>query len=334
MRDQFMETASDATEAVPAPLRAALGVASMNWFPAAGSNPLADQDPEGPLGDPHSIGIPALKYLAQQARDYAATQTLAKYVVPKTQDENMMGRVLPQVLSPIAKMQGNYDWFYDAPVTPPRLKKQPLLPKDIWTEQTMPLERIFSQAINMISPMDVNPIEAGFLLRSYTGGLGSMLMSGGDQLLTKLGVQFQRPTTPKDASDFPINKAFWSREPWGSSSKPVREMYDEWNKVEMVLNSLQHNMMKPNAPRVIDIMREHPEFIPGKLLEKGVEELAQFHDMRRIVLNSFQLPDEERADLLMQIDQAITRYAFDIMMAYNRIKRDPSITRRLLEGLP
>jgi hypothetical protein len=93
-------------------------------------------------------------------------------------------------------------------------------------------------------------------------------------------------------------------------------------------------MKKPNAPRVIDIMREHPEFLAARLLEMGVEELAQLHDLLRAVMNSYKLPDEERADLLMQVDQNITKYAHEIMMAYNRIKRDPNITRQLLEGLP
>ena len=334
MRNQFFESASDVTEAMPGPLKAALGVASMGYFPAAGVNALAEQPEDGPLGDPYSIGIPALKYLAQEAREYGATQTLAKYVVPKTPGENIGGRMAPQIASPILKMQGNYDWFFDAPVTPPRLESANMLEKDVWTEQTMPLERIISQAINMISPMKVNPIEAGFLVRAYTGGLGSMLMAGGDQLMTYLGVQPGRPSLPKDASDAPINKAFWSREPWGSNSKPVREMYDAWTNDERVLNSLQHNIQKADAGRVIDIMKEHPEFIPAKLLEKGVAELAQFHKMRRVVMNSYSLPDEERADLLMQIDQNITSYAHQIMMAYNNMKRDPSIAQRLMDGLP
>ena len=37
---------------------------------------------------------------------------------------------------------------------------------------------------------------------------------------------------------------------------------------------------------------------------------------------------------MMQIDQNITSYAHQIMMAYNNMKRDPSIAARLMEGIP
>jgi hypothetical protein len=334
MRDQFTDGMATGTQAMPEPLRHALGVASMGYFPAAGSSGSVDPSQRAEVeGDPFSLGTPVMEYIMNEARNYVATQTAARYIVPKTADENIIGRIAPQVISPIAKIMGNYDWFYDAPVTPPRLEEANLLPKDVWTEQTMPLERLLSQAINMIMPFELNPIEAGFALRAYTGGLGNQLIVGGDRLLTAIGAQGKRPGLPKDITDAPGVAGFWSREPYGSSSKPVRELYDEWARVERVLNSLEHNMAKPNADRTIEIMREHPEFMPAKILEMGVEKLGTLHKARRAVLGNYNISDEQRADTLMQLDQSITKFAYEIMMAYNKVKRDPGITARLLEGL-
>ena len=335
MRDQFTEGVATGTKAMPEPIRQALGVASMGYFPAMGSSGTVDPSERAEVeGDPFSVGTQAWEYIRNEAKNYMATQTAARYLIPKTADENVIARLAPQFISPLAKIMGNYDWFYDAPVTPPRLEQANLLPKDVWTEQTMPLERMFSAAINKVLPFELNPIEAGFALRAYTGGLGNQLIVGGDRLLTAIGAQGKRPGVPRDISDAPGIGGFWSREPYGSSSKPVRELYDEWAKVERVLNSLEHNMAKPNAKRTIDIMREHPEWMPAKILETGVEKLATLHKARRSVLSNYNISDEQRADTLMQIDQTITKFAYEIMMAYNKVKRDPSITAGLLEGLP
>jgi len=320
---------------MPEGLRMALGVASMGYFPTAGvAGPIPEDERAKVEGDPYSLNVPVSQYMMEQAREYVATQTAAKYVVPKSPNENIMGRISPQFVSPIAKIMSNYDWFFDSPITPPRLDRADLLAKDVWTEQTMPLEKMFSAAINTVSPVDINPMETGFLWRAYTGGLGSSLLSSGDQLLTAIGAQPSRPSVPKDITDVFPAKPFWSREPWGSSSKPVREMYDEWDRVKRVLNSMEHNKKAGDYDRTVDIMREHPEFMAGQILKKGVEELSVFHNARRSILANTNITDEHRADLLMMVDQNITKYAHEMMMAYYKVKRDPAITAQLFANLP
>ena len=332
MRDQFREGGAKFTDAMPASLRTALSMATMSYFPMHGIQPPVEHAARVE-GDPFMKDLPFMSMLAQEGLDYIQTSTMARYISPR-KEGNLLASIAPQFAAPGAIIKANYDPYFDAPVVPPRLASANLEPEDVYTEQTMPLEHMMAKALRMLPGLgQTNPIQAGFLWRRYTGSLGSMLLNQADMLMRETGMAGERPSTPRDATQKnPLVKPFYGRSPVGGNSKPVRELYDEWERVERVLNSMEHNKQLLKAGRLTDIMKDHPEWAAASLIEQAVGDLSAIHKQRRKVLDSYEIEDDVRADRLYELDQGMTQYAYIIMMAYNAMVRDPELGKALTSG--
>jgi hypothetical protein len=282
-------------------------------------------------GDPLAKNEHPLDYAKRNFLDYASTNTSARYLIP---EDNSLGSIAntaaPQFAAPFTQLLSNEDPFFRSPIEPWSIRNSKLLAADRFTEHTSPIE----MAISKMIPWDVSPIQAGHLVRRTTGSLGSALLAGADALGRGVGLFDQRPGVPKDATDAYLPQAFFSKEPFGSSSAPVRELYREWDRAEQVLNSMKHNAKLENmhgVGRIKEIMRDYPDWMAYEILKVGVEDLSAIHKARREVRSDLNMPDDERADRLFVYDQYMTQQAYMIMMAYNNMIRNPGIAGSLLD---
>jgi len=331
-RDGWMEGAHQISEKLPDWATQLAAGATMGNLPMFGAPDPAGMPRVEHGGDPMARGEHPLQYAQRNLRDYAATNTAARYFMPQ---DNSLGSLIntaaPQFLSPFSNIAVNRDPFFNSPIEPWGLRNKDLLAADRYTEHTSPIEH----AISKMLPWDTSPIEAGHLVRRTTGSLGSMLMAAADELGQGTGMFEERPGVPKDASDNFIRKAFFSKEPFGSSSEPVRELYRIWDEQQKVLNSLKHNRdlkTMRGIDRMKSIMHDHPEWAAATLVKKGVEDLTNLHDKRRKAKADMDMSDEERADLLFTYDQFMTQQAYIIVTAYHNLIRNPSIVGDLIAG--
>lgn len=329
-RDGWMEGAHKASEALPGWATKLAAGASMGNLPMYGV-----PDPSGMPrvehgGDPYARGESPLDYAKRNMSNYLSTNTAARYLMPEDKTlGSIANTAAPQFLSPFTQLATNRDPFFRSPIEPWSLRNAKLLAADRYTEHTSPIEHALSKMI----PWDVSPIEAGHLIRRTTGSLGSMLLAAADATGQATGMFPNRPGVTKDSTDLFLPKAFFSKEPFGSNSEPVREMYRVWDEQERVINSLQHTMKLGTASgmgRAKDIMRDYPEWIIAQVIKAGVEDLSSIHKARSEVKANENIDDDTRTDLLFAYDQYMTQQAHQIMMVYNKLLRDPSIIGNLL----
>jgi len=242
-----------------------------------------------------------------------------------------MATLAPQFAAPIAHINANWDPFFKAPIVPPRYMAGDLQAEDIYTESTSAMERSMSKMYNMIAPdtLGLNPIQMGYLIRRYTGSLGASLMTMSDMGMQDTGMVQPRPSHISDVTDRPGAGGLYGREPFGSNSAPVRELYDRWEMDKKVLGSMEYNEHAGRPERIKDIVKKHPEFLPARLLEQATKNLSGMHKARRAIRADQSLTQEVRVEQLFQIDQAMTTYAYQIMNAYLAMRTDPDLMEQI-----
>jgi len=325
VRDKFQESMFDAKQGMGPAGVGTLAALTMGMSGLdEGGRPIAVEDRID--GDPLLKGLPWMDYVRDQLADYASTNSVARYAVPK-KPGTAIAQIMPQILKPVASIEANYDTFFDAPIVPPRLHMAGLHPDDVYTETTSPIERYLAKGINAVTlgKLGINPIQAGYLVRAYTGSVGGMVMKWADLGAQSLGIFPERPSHVSDWTDHPGLGGLYGSEPWGSDSAPVRAMYDAWEEDSQILNSMEYAKHAQNADRLVDIMRDHPEFGPALILQDGTKQLSALHKLRRRIRSDDTMTQEERVDLLLQIDQTMTMVAYQAMNAYNAIRNDPSL---------
>jgi len=331
-RNQFQESMYEATEPMPGWLTGAVGMGALGNFPLAGfPEPTGERMEVG--GDPLIKDQPALEYAQENLMDYLATNTAARYLMPEDGTlGSIMNTAAPQFAAPFQHLLSNRDPYFRSPIEPPGMANKNLLAADRFTEHTSPIEHFISKMI----PWETSPIQAGHMIRRTTGSLGSALLAGSDALGRATGVFDERPGVPKDATDIHGPGAFFGKEPFGSNSSPVRELYQLWDKNEQVWNSLKHNFdldTKSGAARGSEIMQAYPDWAAAEILKVAVEDMSALHKERREVKSDMDIPDEQRAAILFEIDQYMTQQAYLALEAYNSIIRNPGLAESIINEL-
>jgi len=333
-RDNFQETMYETKKGVHEEMggipQALVALLSMGMATSPTGQGGGAAENQLPAGDPLLQGTTPFNYLKEQVTEYATTNMVARYAMPTK--ENTLGATLaPQFIAPLLHINANWDPFFKAPIVPPRFMTGELQPQDIYTESTTPMERSLSKMLNHLTPeaLNINPIQMGYLIRRYTGSLGAGLMTTADMGMQDLGLIPERPSHISDITDRPGAGGLYGREPFGSNSAPVRELYDQWEMDKKVLGSMQYNQAAMRPERIRDIVHKHPEFVPAQLLETATKQLSAMHKARRAIRADESLTQETRVDQLFQLDQAMTTYAYQIMNAYLAMRTDPDLMMQI-----
>ena len=323
-RDGFIEKMHQVTGDIPPAIQGLMSVASMGYLPSAQSGQVGERN----QGDWRLKGQGGVEYAQQELGNYAATNTALRYIMPRQKDiKGAAAAIAPQFMAPPLQAAMGYDPFYDTRIVPPSLEARELEPEDVYTESTSPIERALSAGLNKMLPWDVNPIQAGYIARRYTGSVGAMLLAGLDATGQATGMFPQRPEGERDFSDKYIMRAFYSKEPFGSNSESVRQIYDIWRDSKRLLNSLGYaTKVTGDMDRIGQIIDEHPELLPTMIIQDAVKSMGEIYDMRAKARTAEGMDDAMRADALFQYDQLLTTYAQTYLRAYYEALRNPGLS--------
>jgi hypothetical protein len=237
----------------------------------------------------------------------------------------------PQAIQPLMEIAANRDAFFGGSIVPTRDILRPRAPEDTKGGFTTPLEEQIAAAFRTTGnflPWEVdwlrkmNPIQAGFLMRRYTGSVGNMAMASLDYLGQASGMTEDRPGMPLNQGRAPLVKGFYGRSPWGPNSQPTIDFYDRYEESQMALNTVQDRVKAHNVVGAADYMEDQPGIAAAKFMKKVAGSISEVWKERRRIMEDRSISDEAREDQIMVLDQFVTHqliYANDI---YDSIKED------------
>ena len=237
----------------------------------------------------------------------------------------------PQAIQPFMEVAANRDAFFGGTIVPTREIMRPRAPEDTKGSFTSPLEEQIAAAFRTTGnflPWEVdwlrkmNPIQAGFLMRRYTGSVGNMAMASLDYIGQQSGLTEDRPGMPLTQARAPLIKGFYGRSPWGPNSQPTIDFYERYEEATLALNTVQDRLKAGNAVGAADFMEDQPGIAAAKFMTKIAGEISAVWKERRAVMDDRTISDETREDQIMALDQYVTHqlvYANDI---YDSIKKE------------
>lgn len=234
-----------------------------------------------------------------------ATDTPARFVA---RPQNL----LPTALEPIAEVTagpGGWDFWRDTPIVPRGL--QDVAPQEQFNDRTPAIVRDAAGAVG------ASPLKAQHLIKATTGGLGDNVVSIVDAIYREaLGEKGQKiPGLPTTAKDVPLAKGFVSGSPFGFGSRTVNRLYDLADKAQQA--ELTFKRMRGRGAAASDLLSfrgDHPEILQAKRLREARKKLSDLRDKREKIRTLAHVTPEQRADMLLKIDQAITEYAHRLLV--------------------
>ena len=222
--------------------------------------------------------------------------------------------------------------FFDRPAVPERLSGR--LPAERFTETTTEAAKVIGQT--PVGELLGGPAAVDFLIRSYTGSLGTEIVRALDP--AEKQVLSQR-SVPRELRKIPVLRsvvgALSSTSPHGFGSQPVREFYNLWERAEQAEQSLKQKQGQERH----DFMADHPVVRYIKPIRKTSEALSGLADRRRRTIQATfdgTIEPEVADDMLIKIDADVTFIAERTMdQVRARITEDaPQDLEDLLSGLP
>ena len=239
--------------------------------------------------------------------------------------------LFPQAVQPLAEIAANEDAFFGGTVVPTREIMRPRDPADVKNPYTSPIEEQVAAAFRTVGnflPGDVdwlrkmNPMQAGFLMRRYTGSVGNMALAGADALAQQAGLFSERPGMPPNMARAPLVKGFYGRSPYGPNSQPTIDFYEKYEEAMLALNTVQDRVQAKNAQGAVQYIEDNPEIAAAKFMRAVSAEISEGWKLRREIMDDRTISDEMREAQIMVLDQALTQqmiYANDI---YDSIKEE------------
>ncbi len=132
---------------------------------------------------------------------------------------------MPTAVMPFVEIATNKDLFRDTPLVSESL--QGLLKSEQYKSYTSDTMKLLSQKVPLLSP-----IEYEHLFRDYLAGLGGYALKASDIILQSVGLAQTKVLPSATLADYPVVKAFVVRNPYGTGSQSVQDVYDILEKYE------------------------------------------------------------------------------------------------------
>lgn len=147
---------------------------------------------------------------------------------------------VPQAYLPIAEVKANRNFFTGGRIIPPG--KEGLLPelqyRTFTTESAKKIGEIMRYIPGLEKSQWTAPAVVEHLITSYGGGLGSMLLQTGDELLKAAGIEPEVPKPYRSISErFGLN-AFSARYP-RQDTKSITQFYDMYEEAQQIKRSFE-----------------------------------------------------------------------------------------------
>jgi endonuclease YncB( thermonuclease family) len=237
----------------------------------------------------------------------------------------------PQAIQPFMEVSANRDAFFGGTIVPTREIMRPRAPEDTKTGFTSPIEEQVAAAFRTTGNFlpwevdwlrDMNPIQAGFLMRRYTGSIGNMALASLDYLGQRAGMMEDRPGLPKNLGRAPLVKGFYGRSPWGPNSQPTIDFYERYDEAMVALNTVQDRLKGKDAQGAADYIADQPGIAAAKFMRAVAGEVSEVWKERRAVLDDRTISDETREDRIQALDQYVTQQLIIANDIYDSIKEE------------
>lgn len=208
---------------------------------------------------------------------------------------------LPSIAQPAVEAAagpGGWSSFREGPIVP-RGMQEGTLPRDRALDSTSATARAVGGALG------VAPLKVDHLIRGYGAGLTVAALQAAEGAL---GVG---PTNdlPSTAKDIPGVGGLVSSSPYGFASQPVQDLYSLEKAAANAAGSLRAARDGGRTQEYHRILREHPEALVADQLADVRRQLTDLRNARKLYRSAPGMTPENRAEALLQIDQAATQIA-------------------------
>ncbi len=203
---------------------------------------------------------------------------------------------IPTGLAVPAELYFNRSMFFDRPIVPAAAEN--VLPEYQYNDYTTELAKAVSAKLGgwIGKENTFSPAKAEYMVRGWTGGLGSFILQATDAALRKAGI-LPDPVRPADTlSDIPFVKAFVVRHPSGSAES-IQRFYTAYNRSIKRYNSFKLEGKRQNfqSQQALSV------YAPYAGLNRIYAAMSQQSATIRNIYNNPQLSADEKRQLIDQI---------------------------------
>ena len=154
----------------------------------------------------------------------------------------------------------------------------------------------------------LSPIKVDYLIRGYTGGLGITLASLLDPLM-----ESDKAEPTKDPHQWPLVGGLFQ----ASEGRGVRDAaYDRMLEIQQAKGTYKHLMQEGRREEAKQFLEENRHLISKASMSGRVQQqLGEWASLRRRVLDSATMTQEQKDERLDRLDQLSTRYAERFLQA-------------------
>ena len=205
----------------------------------------------------------------------------------------LQGNLVPQALRPALDVYANKNSLSGAPIVTPGEEK--LAPGLRYGPHTSPL------MVGIGQTLGYSPDQLEYLLRGYTGTLGTYGLSAADALARATGAAPSAPTMRAD--QMPLISSFVRNEP-AMSSRWMTEFYDLKSSVDQTVASVNALRKAGRVQEAADLQRANPDLMSlQKPVLSTTEQLAKIRQQMIRVQSSNVSPADKR----LQLDNLIAQ---------------------------
>lgn len=208
---------------------------------------------------------------------------------------------LPTALIPVIENITNYSFFLDRPIV--NRGKENLPPEQQFGPYTTEVSKLLGEALHY-SPAKIDNLVAG-----YGGGIGKYASEGLDKILLGTGIVVEPPKPAKKFEELPVIKAFLIREPIGTGSESVNQVYNKYATTNAELTYVKQLVKDNKTDEALEYVKKHPDSIDAITLTAVVDTFSTMNKAVDLIRQSDKMTPQEKTDRIDQIGRLQTELA-------------------------
>jgi hypothetical protein len=208
---------------------------------------------------------------------------------------------IPTALLPIIENISNYSFFANRPIVPEGKEKLP--PEAQAGNFTSELAKLMGEALKY------SPSKMDNLIQGYSGGLGRYTVNLIDRVLIGTGISTPPPKPAPALEDLPIIKAFMVREPAGTASESVNEIYNMSDRIGGQVTYVKKLIEAGETDKAKAYIKDHPEIVTVGIVNTTVSSFSDINRVRDQIINSKTLSPAVKQQKIKALDQLETNLA-------------------------
>jgi len=271
----------------------------------------------------------ALRYLDQDKGGNIEVGKLLGKIATETLPISNIGETMPVALRPFIEAVTNKNLFQGRPIVPQQ--KEELEPAYQYGRFTSETSKAVGKAFN-ISPAKIDHIITG-----YGAGMARYALKLSDAVLGEMGIIPKKAPRPTDISEYPVFRAYVTRDPMGLESQSVQKFYDtleEINRFKATDRRLLKDQDRKEFGKYVEshpvlgaVVTEKSQTKEGEwiTLDKEFDRVRDALSLARFfldaVLESTVIPTSAKKETQERINGAVMNDVITVLNKYEAIRR-------------